>query len=65
MGFLAQFIPDALRAAGDSCSDKERQLVDYFVATMQYYARRDLDKSEAEDKHLFRPDELFVSGRSS
>jgi ubiquinone/menaquinone biosynthesis C-methylase UbiE len=65
MGFLAQFIPSALAAAGDSCSESEHQLVDTFIATMQYYARRDLDKSEAEDKHLFRPDELFVSGRAA
>lgn len=63
MGFLAQFVPAMLAAAGDSCSVEEQAHVDLFVATMQYYARRDLDKSEAEDKHLFRPEELFVSGR--
>ena len=62
MGFLGQFIADALAATGDPCTSEERQLIDYFIATMQYYGRRDLDKSEAEDKHLFRPDELFASG---
>lgn len=31
---------------------------------MQFYCRRDIDKSLAEDKHLFRPDELMVSGRA-
>jgi SAM-dependent methyltransferase len=65
MGFLAQFIPSAIAAAGDACSPAELELVDYFIATMQFYGRRDLDKTEAEDKHLFRPDELFVSGRAA
>jgi len=31
---------------------------------MQFYCRRDIDKSAAEDKHLFRPDDLMVSGRT-
>jgi SAM-dependent methyltransferase len=64
MGFLAQFIPDALAAAGHTCTDDDHAHINNFIATMQFYARRDLDKSEAEDKHLFRPDELFVSARA-
>jgi len=64
MGFLGQFIADALASAGDQCTPEELHHIDYFIATMQYYARRDLDKSEAEDKHLFQPDQLFVSGRA-
>lgn len=63
MGFLAQFIPEALAAAGQSCTPEDQAHIDNFIATMQFYARRDLDKSAAEDKHLFRPDELSVSAR--
>lgn len=63
MGFLAQCIPDALAGAGCPCTPEERALVDTLVATMQFYARRDVDKSQAEDKHLFRPDELLLQGR--
>ena len=62
MGFLAQVIPDALAAAGTPCTPEERERIENFVATMQYYSRRDLDKSDAEDKHLFRPDELRAMG---
>ena len=63
MGFLGQFIEDALAGSGYVCTAEERQLIAYFVATMQFYSRRDVDKSQAEDKHLFRPDELMVTGR--
>jgi SAM-dependent methyltransferase len=65
MGFLAQFIPDALAAAGTPCSPEELARVDNFIATMQFYGRRDVDKSDAEDKHLFRPEELHVAGREA
>ena len=63
MGFLGQFIEDALTGGGHVCTAEERQLIAHFVATMQFYSRRDVDKSQAEDKHLFRPDELMVTGR--
>lgn len=64
MGLLGQLIPDALALSGYQCTAEERKLADYFVATMQFYCRRDMDKSKDEDKHLFRPDELMVSGRA-
>ena len=63
MGFLGQFIEDALANSGYVCTPKERQDVQHFVDTMQFYSRRDVDKSGAEDKHLFRADELMVTGR--
>jgi ubiquinone/menaquinone biosynthesis C-methylase UbiE len=63
MGFLAQFIEAALKGAGLSCSQEEKEYIDHFVATMQFYCRRDVDKSHDEDKHLFRPDELMASAR--
>jgi ubiquinone/menaquinone biosynthesis C-methylase UbiE len=65
MGFLAQFIPGALAADGYECTPEEQAHVDMLVATIQFYARRDVDKSQAEDKHLFRPDELHVQGRDA
>ena len=65
MGFLAQFIPDALASAGHNCTAEDHAHIDNFVATMQFYARRDLDKSAAEDKHLFRPDELARTARAT
>lgn len=63
MGFLGQFIEDALASGGYVCSAEEKRLIEHFVSTMQFYSRRDVDKSQAEDKHLFRPDELMASGR--
>jgi ubiquinone/menaquinone biosynthesis C-methylase UbiE len=61
MGFLAQFIEPALAAAGYTCSAEEKELTETLMKTMQFYCRRDLDKSLAEDKHLFRPDELMTT----
>ena len=63
MGFLGQFIEDALRGTGYACTEDDLQRIQHFIATMQFYSRRDVDKSQAEDKHLFRPDELMVTGR--
>jgi len=64
MGFIGQFIEDALANAGYSCTDVDRERIRDLTATMQFYCRRDIDKSAAEDKHLFRPDDLMVSGRA-
>lgn len=63
MGFAGQFIESALAATGYICTPEEQQRIAIFVAAMQFYCRRDIDKSNAEDKHLFRPDELMVTGR--
>ena len=65
MGAMAQFLPALCGAARTSLSDEQRKHVEMFQRTMQFYARRDMDKSEAEDKHLFRVDELMVSARES
>uniref|UniRef100_Q02BE5 Methyltransferase type 12 n=1 Tax=Solibacter usitatus (strain Ellin6076) TaxID=234267 RepID=Q02BE5_SOLUE len=59
MGAITQLIPDALRGRGISLSSVQSDRIRFFVSTMQFYARRDIDKSLAEDKHLFRPDELM------
>jgi len=52
---------DMAKALG--LSEEQKKHVELFQHTMQFYARRDMDKSEAEDKHLFRVDELMVSAR--
>ncbi len=64
MGFHGQFIEAALSAHGYACTPEDRERVAYFIATMQFYGRRDVDKADAEDKHLFKPDELMRSGRT-
>lgn len=62
MGAMAQFLPILAKAAGKPLSEDHLRHVDLFVRSMAFYARRDLDKSAAEDKHLFRVDELMRSG---
>lgn len=64
MGALVQFLPDLAERAGTPLSDPQAASVRQFADTMKFYARRDLDKSRAEDKHLFRPDELMRLGAS-
>jgi SAM-dependent methyltransferase len=58
MASVAQFIPVALRAAGvEMRPEWTRQLAD-FTDTVRFSCIRDLDKTEAEDKHLFDPHQL-------
>ena len=65
MGVIAQFIPLVVNGAGAKLSNNHFKQVQSFVDTMKFYARRDLDKSQAEDKHLFRPDEIMKIGVSA
>jgi ubiquinone/menaquinone biosynthesis C-methylase UbiE len=62
MGAMVQFLPKAAAAAGEPLAPPQLKHVEMFVNTMKYYARRDLDKTKAEDKHLFRVDELMKTG---
>ena len=62
MGSMAQFFPQTAQAAGEPLNAEQLAKVDLFVRTMQFYARKDVDKSQAEDKHLFRVDELMEFG---
>lgn len=59
MGAMTQFVPELLRAQGIALKDDHAKDIAMFVDTMRFYARRDVDKVLAEDKHLFRPDELM------
>src|SRR5688572_13701216 len=62
MGAMAQFMPHAVERSGKKLTEPQASQVQQFVNTMKFYARRDLDKSKAEDKHLFRVDELMTVG---
>jgi ubiquinone/menaquinone biosynthesis C-methylase UbiE len=59
MGAILQFMPAVLRAQGIEPGDEQLRRIQWMCDTMKWYARRDVDKSAAEDKHLFRPDELM------
>jgi ubiquinone/menaquinone biosynthesis C-methylase UbiE len=61
MGAMAQFMPALCTAADRSLNDEQRRQLDLFIRTMHFYARRDMNKSKAEDKHLFRVDELMAT----
>ncbi|NJN99978.1 MAG: class I SAM-dependent methyltransferase [Anaerolineales bacterium] len=62
MGAMAQFIPLIIKQAGAKLGNHHSQQIQLFVDTMRFYARRDIDKSKAEDKHLFRVDEIMKTG---
>lgn len=59
MGAMMQFLPALAQAAGVKLTDAQRAKMDLFPAAMAFYARRDVDKSNAEDKHVFRVDEVM------
>ncbi len=59
MGAITGFMPDALKGQGVELTEKQLTTIQGLADTMKFYARRDVDKSECEDKHLFRVDELM------
>ncbi len=71
MGAMAQFFPLVVehgagalgRLRHRGLTPKQRERVQLFVDTMRFGARRDVDKSKAEDKHLFRVDEVVKAAR--
>jgi SAM-dependent methyltransferase len=65
MGSMAQFLAPLCAAAGVSLAAADRDRVAAFMETMKFYARRDVDKAEAEDKHAFRVDELMTWARQA
>lgn len=64
MGGFVQFLPRLAEAAGEKLTPEQQKKVELFANSMKYYARRDLDKTKAEDKHLFRVDELMSVGNA-
>jgi len=65
MGAMGQFLPLVLEKSGVSLTEHHRAMILNFVETMKCYARRDLDKTDLEDKHLFRTDEMMHIGASA
>lgn len=55
MGTVARAIPLALQAAGIAMRPEWMAKVDELSDTVKFYCLRDLDKTNAEDKHLFTP----------
>jgi len=62
MGAMAQFLPAVAKADGVCLTGMQVRQIKLFTDTMRFYARRDVDKSQAEDKHLFRVDEMIKLG---
>lgn len=62
MAVVGQSIVPALQAAGISLRPEWIQQIQGFTDTVKFYCQRDLDKSTAEDKHLFRVYELAELG---
>ncbi len=62
MGVLGQAIAPVLRAAGVEVAPAWKKQLGGFVDTIKFYCRRDLEKSTAEDKHLFTPHEMADLG---
>lgn len=59
MGTLGALFSDVARGKGIDLTDEEQRNIDLFVATMDFYLRRDLDKSAGEDKYAFWSTELL------
>ncbi len=63
MGVVGQLISPVLQNAGVKLLPKWNTQLKNFTDTIQFYCQRDLNKSTAEDKHLFRVHELAELGR--
>jgi ubiquinone/menaquinone biosynthesis C-methylase UbiE len=59
MGVIARLMPSVLKGRGVKLTEKHVAAMRCFADTMLFYVRRDVDKSAAEDKHIFRADELM------
>ena len=62
MGALGQTIAPVLSAAGVELLPAWKKQLGTIVDTIKFYCRRDIDKTTAEDKHLFNPHELGELG---
>jgi SAM-dependent methyltransferase len=62
MGAIGQSIVPVLTAAGITVRPAWKKQVQGLLDTIQFYSRRDLDKTTAEDKHLFNSHEMADLG---
>lgn len=63
MAALCRLLPAAAAAEGITPSAKQLEQNDVFCRAIEFYARRDVDKTLAEDKHLFGIGEMIEMGR--
>lgn len=59
MATFAQFIPKILEKEGYNLNSHQHEQIENFIHTMRFYTNRVVDKSNSEDKHVFRVDELM------
>jgi SAM-dependent methyltransferase len=62
MGAIGQSIVPVLTAAGIEVRPAWKKQVQGLLDTIKFYCRHDLDKTTAEDKHLFNPHEMADLG---
>jgi len=63
MAALCKLLPGTATAESLNPTPQQLEQNDLFCRTIEFYARRDIDKSQAEDKHVFRTDEMIETGR--
>lgn len=64
MGVLVAQMPELAAARGVAVTPRQLELVDLFRRMVEFYCRQDIDKSTAEDKHLFHPVEIAARCRA-
>lgn len=62
MGTVARAIPGAFKAAGVEMKPEWTAKLNELTDAVKFYCLRDLEKTNAEDKHLFSPAELATFG---
>lgn len=64
MGTLASFVPAAAQQAGEALTEKQWSQLKTLLSTVCFYARRDVDKNNSEDKYVFRVGEIAALAES-
>ncbi|MBZ2172003.1 class I SAM-dependent methyltransferase [Nitratidesulfovibrio sp. SRB-5] len=64
MGVLVAQMPELAAARGVEVTPRQLELIDLFRRMVEFYCRQDIDKSTAEDKHLFHPVEIAARCRA-
>lgn len=65
MAALCHLLPSVATARGVTSTATQLEQNDRFCRAIEFYSRRDVDKTNAEDKHLLRADEMVELGRRS
>lgn len=62
MAAMCRLLPAVAVARGLKPTPRQLEQNELFCRTVEFYARRDVDKSDAEDKHMFRVEEMIEWG---